>query len=333
MSETGRNGDALTLLDWILGSDEPWTRYRALLDVAGRSTDDADVAEARSAMVASEPIQGLIARAAEWPGYPLKRHNDAAHPLYAITTLADCGLSKDDPGIARIAESVLEHFDGDQFETLVWLPRFLTNEDDAERWAWMMCDAPSLVYSLLSFGYQDHPDVQRAVSALADRVEDNGWRCSAAAALGRFSGPGRKADTCPIATTVSLKALSTVPGHANTPAVDRGIEALLSHWEHQGDYKLKMFGIGTDFRKLKYPFVWYDILHVVDVLTRFEQTHNDPRLQGMVAEITSQRDHLGRVAAGSMYRAWKDWSFADKRTPSPFLTLLTLRIEQRLVNN
>lgn len=108
-------------------------------------------------------------------------------------------------------------------------------------------------------------------------------------------GPGRKADTCPIATAVSLKALSTVLGHANTPAVDRGIEALLSHWEHQGDYKLKMIGIGTDFRKLKYPFVWYDILHVVDVLTRFEQAHNDSRLQGMVAEIMSQRDQLGRV--------------------------------------
>jgi hypothetical protein len=68
------------------------------------------------------------------PATPLKRHNDAAHPLYAITMLADFGFSKDDPGIARIAESVLEHFDGDQFETLVWLPRFLTNEDDAEQW-------------------------------------------------------------------------------------------------------------------------------------------------------------------------------------------------------
>jgi hypothetical protein len=53
----------------------------------------------------------------------------------------------------------------------------------------------------------------------------------------------------------------------------------------------------------------------------------------MVAEVMSLRDLLGRVTAGPMYRAWKGWSFADERTPSPFLTLLTLRIEQRLVNN
>ncbi len=117
-------------LDWILGPDEPWTRCRTLLDVAGRSSDHVDVAEARSAMAASDPIRRLIGRAGEWPGYPLKRHNDAAQPLCAITTLADFGLSMDDPGIGRIAASVLEHFDGDQFETLVWLPRFLTKEDD-----------------------------------------------------------------------------------------------------------------------------------------------------------------------------------------------------------
>lgn len=27
-----------------------------------------------------------------------------------------------------------------------------------------------------------------------------------------------------------------------------------------------------------------------------------------------------------MYRSWKEWSFADKRTPSQWLTMLVLRI-------
>jgi len=30
--------------------------------------------------------------------------------------------------------------------------------------------------------------------------------------------------------------------------------------------------------------------------------------------------------AGSMYRAWKGWSFADKKHPSPWLTFLVLRV-------
>jgi hypothetical protein len=106
-----------------------WSPWRA----AGRA-HPRNLIVRRSTVDRLRVIKILIVRAAGWPGYPLKRHNDAAHPLYAITMLADFGFSKDDPGIARIAESVLEHFDGDQFETLVWLPRFLTNEDDAEQW-------------------------------------------------------------------------------------------------------------------------------------------------------------------------------------------------------
>jgi hypothetical protein len=31
-----------------------------------------------------------------------------------------------------------------------------------------------------------------------------------------------------------------------------------------------------------------------------------------------------------MYRAWKGWSFADKKNPSPWLTLLVHRILKRL---
>jgi hypothetical protein len=275
-------------------------------------------------------VGALLEQAAGWPGYPLKRHNDAAHPLYAIATLADFGIDGTDPRVVSIAESILEHFDGEGFETLLWLPKFLTKEEDTEAWTWMLCDSPTLLYSLLAFGYATHPDVTTAVAALAARGADNGWRCGAAESLPKFGGPGRKDDTCPIATVYSLKALSMAPDHLESPAVAAGIEAILTHWEHQKDYKLKMFGIGTDFRKLKYPFVWYDILHVADVLSRFPQARCDRRFGEMVEEIEAQADEAGRFTAGSMYRAWKDWSFADKKQPSPWLTMLAMRIRVRM---
>lgn len=314
------------LRNWILDSDEPWTRYRYLLDV--EHSDDA--AEARGEMLQHPAVLDLIERAATWPGYPLKRHNDAAHPLYAIATLADFGMYRADPSVAALAEKIMANFDGEGFETLVWLPKFLTKEDDAEQWAWMLCDGPTLLYSLLSFGYGDHPDVEQAVAALVARVDDNAWRCGAAESLPKFSGPGRKGDTCPIATTYALKALSLIPDLHASEAADSGVEALLTHWQDQREYKLKMFGIGTDFRKLKYPYVWYDILHVTDVLSRFRQARKDPRLVAMVDEITAQADDAGRCTAGSMYRSWKDWSFADKKQPSPWLTTLVLRIQGRM---
>ena len=57
---------------------------------------------------------------------------------------------------------------------------------------------------------------------------------------------------------------------------------ILGHWQIRKEKKYYLFGMGTDFSKLKYPFIWYDILHVVDVLSRFPFVHADPRFQEMV---------------------------------------------------
>ena len=38
----------------------------------------------------------------------------------------------------------------------------------------------------------------------------------------------------------------------------------------------------------------------------------------------------GGYEAGSTYKAWKGWSFTDKKQPSPWLTFLALRTQQRI---
>jgi hypothetical protein len=179
-------------------------------------------------------------------------------------------------------------------------------------------------------GMGDDERVQRAVEHLVSLVDEDGWRCVAAPELGGFRGPGRKDDPCPIVNVYALKALAQVPERVDSPATRTGTGMLLWHWERQTDRKLYLFGIGTDFRKLKYPLVWYDVLHVVEVLSQFSFVHGDPRFWEMVEAITVQADEEGRYTAGSMYRAWKDWSFADKKSPSPWLTFLVVRILKRL---
>jgi hypothetical protein len=49
-----------------------------------------------------------------------------------------------------------------------------------------------------------------------------------------------------------------------------------------------------------------------------------------VETITAQADYEGRYTATSMYRAWQGWSFADKKNPSPWLTFLVLRVQERV---
>ena len=320
------------LIQWLLESDEPWTRYRVLIDLLDRPEDDPEVQTARAEMLAHPQIQALIAEAATWPGYVLKRHNDAKHPIYKFSTLADFGVRASDAGMADGIKAVMAHQSQEgAFQIPMNIPqsRGGTGEDT---WTWMLCDAPTLLYALLAMGLGDDEHVQRAVDHLVGLVDDNGWRCKAAASeAGKiFRGPGRKADPCPIVNVYALKALAQVPELLDSPATRTGAEMLLWHWEHQTERKIYLFGIGTDFRKLKYPFVWYDVLHVVDVLSRFPFVHADPRFEEMVETITAQADEEGRYTAASMYRAWKGWSFADKKNPSAWLTFLVLRVLKRI---
>ncbi len=215
------------------------------------------------------------------------------------------------------------------FQTLVNIPKSFGGSGQ-NAWAWILCDAPTLLYVLAAMGLGDDQRVQQAAAHLVSAVNDNGWRCVSAPELGKFRGPGRKADPCPIVNVYALKALSLLPAFRDSQAVRNGAEMLLWHWEHQTERKIYMFGIGTDFRKLKYPFVWYNVLHVVEALSRFPFVHSDPRFQEMVKTITNQADDEGRYTANSMFRAWKGWSFADKKNPSPWLTLLALRVVKRL---
>jgi hypothetical protein len=318
------------LIPWLVQSDEPWTRYRTLVDLLGRPDDDADVEAARAQMVAHPQVRNLVAKARTWPGPALKRHNDATHPIHALTTLADFGRRADDPGVDGALAPVLAHQSGEgAFQTQVNVSKSFggTGEDT---WSWMLCDAPALLYVLLAMGFGDDPRVQRAVDHLVELVDDNGWRCVVAPELGKFRGPGRRADPCPIANLYALKALTQVPDLLESPAAQSGAEMLLWHWEHQRERKIYMFGIGTDFRKLKYPFIWYDILHVVDTLSRYPFVRRDPRFQEMVGTIAAQADKEVRYTASSAYQAWKGWSFADKKNPSPWLTYLVARLLARL---
>ena len=319
-------------IDWLLASDEPWTRYRTLADLLDLPENNQDVQAARAKMLIHPLIQDLVETAVSWPGYALKNHKDAKHPLYALSTLADFGFRYDDPGMAEAVAKVKAHQSEDgAFQTKIKLYKRFGGMD-GEHWVWMNCDAPTLLYILLKMGIENDPQVEKATNHLVSLGEENGWHCNTAPALGKFRGPGRKADPCPIANVYALKALAQIAELVDSPATRAGTEMLLWHWQHATERKLYMFGLGTDYRKLKYPFVWYDILHVTDVLSQFPFIRDDPRFREMVATITNQADENGRYTANSMYIAWKRWSFADKKRPSPWLTFLVERIQKRITS-
>ena len=320
----------ISTLDWLLGSDEPWTRYRMLVDLLDQPENEPEVRHARLAMLSHPQVIELISHAHRRLDLPIKRHNDASHPIYSIAALADFGFRLGDPGIDRIVTSITSHQSADGgYQSTILIPKHFGGSGEPQL-SWVLCDSPTLLYSLLSFSWPDYSAVKTGLSQLTGIVQENGWRCSASPELGKFRGPGRREDPCPIANVYALKALALVPEYSDSAAARIGAETILYHWEIQKERKFYLFGIGTDFRKIKYPFVWYDILNVVDVLSRYPFLYQDARFLDMVNTLVHLSDDGELFKAASMYRAWKGWSFANKRTPSPWLTFLVHIIQKRV---
>ncbi len=316
-------------VEWLL-EGEPYIQYRTRRDLLGQAESAAEVKRARQAMLADRKVQGLVSDLKEWPGTVIASHRSASQPFHKLTFLADLGLQSTDPGMDAIAERVMANRSA---EGPFQLPMNMAKGDGGkgrETWAWALCDAPLSLYALSKFGLGNERAVRVASAYLAALARSNGWPCAVSKELGTFRGPGRKDDPCPFATLAMLKALSENGSLRNGEACGNGAEALLSQWGSSKSQHPYMFFMGTDFRKLKAPLVWFDLVHVLDVLSRFPWLRDDKRLLSMLAVLKKKADAQGRFTVESVWTAWKDWEFGQKNEPSRWLTLLAWRIIGRV---
>jgi hypothetical protein len=129
-----------------------------------------------------------------------------------------------------------------------------------------------------------------------------------------------------------LKLLACDPEWIKNPVAGMGIECLLDAWHRSSEVHPYIFYMGNDFRKLKAPFVWYDLLHVLDVLSRYQDLKKDPRFLDMLSYLKEQIPPDGLIIPGSVWQAWKDWDFGQKKIPSMWITFLVQRILKRIVD-
>jgi hypothetical protein len=291
---------------------------------------DPGVIAARTAMLADPRIKALLAELTDWPGPVLNSHRSASQPFHKLSFIADLGLNINDPPVKKIAQKVMKHQSTQgPFQLPMNIPVHFggTGKDG---WAWALCDAPILVSSLIQMGMGDDPRLQAAIQYLESLVRENGWPCAVSPELGSFRGPGRKADPCPYATLAMLKVLAHVPELRESKSAKTGVETLLFLWQKSKDQHPYMFFMGTDFRKLKAPLFWYDILHVLDVLSCFDWVKTDQRFKQMLEVVETRANGDGRYIAESVWTAWKDWDFGQKKIPSQGLTYFVQRILKRL---
>ncbi|MCQ5377163.1 MAG: hypothetical protein NO516_03835 [Candidatus Methanomethylicia archaeon] len=314
---------------WLLEGD-PWVEYRTRVDLLGQAEGDPEVAKARLGMVRDGKMSLLLEDLRGWPGAVLSSHKSAGQLYHKMAFVADVGFRRGDPRIEEISGKVFSHAsDEGPFQLPINIPEHFGGSG-RDAWGWALCDAPTVIYALAKFGYGNDDRVRKAAKFLAGLARDNGWPCAVSKELGKFRGPGRKEDPCPYATLIMMKMMLQFEEWKGSEAVHAGAEAMLGLWERSREAHPYMFYMGTDFRKLKAPFIWYDIMHVLDALSQCSWLGGDPRLLEMARIVKGKADGEGKFTPESEWKAWKGWDFGQKKEPSRWLTLLALRILRRI---
>lgn len=316
----------------FLKSKDDYVKYNTLLHLEENDYSLEDKQKLKEELVFSDNrVQNILDELNSWPGPPLKTHKKMTLPIHRLSFLAEIGVDRHDKVMEPVFEKIFaRQSEEGPFEILINIPKAFGGTGTDE-YAWVLTNAPVIISALFKMGFTDDDRVIKALEYLTGRVEDYGWPCMASPKLGKFKGPGRKADPCPYATALMLKSLSRHSNYADSEAAHIGTETILHHWEVQKEKKFYMFGIGTDFKKLKAPRMWYDIVHIVDILSYFPWVLNDVRFQAMIEVIKNKADDKGLFTPESIYLPAKEWDFGQKKFPSRWLTYIVSALLKRIV--
>jgi hypothetical protein len=272
-------------------------------------------------------VLATLDRALAWPWPAISSHKSANQGFHALAFLAELGFRKTDAGLKEAVDRIVDTMGDDG------LPRIPFNVGEAHGstgkpgGAWALCDAPVLMYALSLLGAADTV-LKKGIKTIASLSFEKGWPCAVSPELGSWRGPGKKSDPCPYATLVSLKLL-LLDEKTWPKEIGRGVECLLSLWERSREEHPYIFYMGTDFRKPKLPWIWYDIVHVLDVLSRSSAARTDKRFKDILKAFESHEGKTG-IVPGSVYLAMKDWDFGQKKAPSAWTGFAAARIRSRL---
>lgn len=312
----------------LLDISDDWQKYAIHLNLGHEPKDN--LVENRNAALTDSLIKGYLNDIANFHGTLVTNHKNPDLPIHKLLFLLDLGFDTEIPEIEAAVNEILKHKDEHGiYQSMTNVPKHFggTGEDV---FSWCLCDAPLLLLALLKAGIDYHEYIKPGVDHLVSLCRDNGFPCAVSPELGKFRGPGKKDDCCPYATLIMTDLLSYIPEYRNSKAAESSVDALLSLWENSLDQHPYMFYMGTDFRKLKAPSCWYDIVSVAGVLSKYKLVRDDQRFLEMIAHIRYKQDKNGLFTPESAYQKLKDWEFGQKKVPSPYLTYLCYQIFERL---
>lgn len=270
-----------SVVDWLLGEDQPSVRYLTLTELLGRSHGDSDVMLSRENITNSGWARDILTGQAsngcwavdETPharnGRPWRSWPKYTSTNWMLLILSDLGLTKDEPRIEKACRTWMKRYDMKD-------GGFNDEPHDKEG---HLCITGNTARALVKFGYVDHPRVRRAFEWLVrNQAEGGGWDC--------FHRRGTLDSWEP------LSAFAVYPREKWTRsmkhAVERGAEFFLERQLHRQESRYE------PWYRFHYPVhYYYDLLVGLDFMTALGYS-KDKRLGYAVRLLGKKRRADGR---------------------------------------
>jgi hypothetical protein len=316
------------MIDHLISISEPWLQYAIRLNLQGESKES--LADLKTEALEGPRIKAYLNDICDFHNTLVSNHKNPGLAFHKLLFLLDIGFDMDVPEIEKAVGQIMEHKDEfGVYQSLTNIPKHYGGKGE-DVFGWCLCDAPLLLLALLRAGVDYIQHIKQGVDYLVALHKEQGFPCSVAEVHGKFRGPGRKDDCCPYATLIMLNLMSEIDEYRDSEIAGNCIDVLLSLWENSEDRHPYMFYMGTDFRKLKAPALWYDIVSVRDCLSKFEYAKADKRFIEMIDIIKAKQDSDGMFTPESVYQKCKGWDFGQKKNVSPYLSYLCIRLLGRL---
>ncbi len=320
------NGDSLP---WLFEDTTPAVRHLALRRLLDRPADDPEVAAARAAAMAADPIAAILHN--QHPGGYWQKPGAGYGPKYlgtvwSVIFLDQLGADPVDERVRRGCEYVLAHT---RAENGGFASSGSVKEIRPAPSRVIHCLNGNLLRALIGFGWLHDERVQRAIQWQARSITGEGF--------GRYylsgtSGPGfccaaNEKLPCAWGAIKALRGLALIPVSAREPhvtrAIEQGVEFLLSRDPVAADYPS---GYGnarpsSSWFKLGFPSGYVaDVLQNLEVLCELG-FGADPRLKHAFEWLVSKQDGRGRWKNEYAYngKTWVD--FEKQGQPSKWVTL------------
>ena len=320
---------------WLLACDEPYTRYVTRTVILGEARDAPDVAAEHRALLEDPGVRQLIDTLPAWDALTTAPdHHSPAFLPNRLNLLADLGVhGGDDPRIESLIDALLAHQDRHGRFT----PSDAAGGRPKPESGAVLCDTNVITDVALRFGRGDDSRVTSALgrmrSDLSSTPQGRAWQC-VPERRPLLSGVFSKADACPQVTLEGLRALSRAHPPGERPSwLLEAARTPLALWRMRTTERPYGFGHGYQFKSVKWPNFWYDVLWVLQAVGRYPEVWSGPRSTAedrrSAAELAAcliayNFDDNGQVTPRRVYPGFEHFSFGRKTEPSPFATVRCL---------